>query len=96
MLIFTFSRGWAEIAIINRAVGGNGLLRLATIRFDIQLGDVFLLCSDGLSNEVEADELALALAEQTPQAACKRLMELALNREAKDNITVVVVTLLRH
>ena len=54
--------------------------------------EVFLLCSDGLSNEVGAGDLAAVLAEESdPQRAAERLCEAANASGGRDNITVVVV-----
>ena len=54
-------------------------------------GDVFLLCSDGLSNKVSMDEIARIANEHTPVDACKNLVDLANERGGEDNITVVII-----
>jgi len=55
-----------------------------------QPGDVLLLCSDGLSNEISADEFAAIAVQQTDVAAMgDALVELANERGGHDNITVV-------
>jgi PPM family protein phosphatase len=54
-------------------------------------GDHLVLCTDGLSDLVDADEIQQAVAAaQDPQQACNRLVDLALERGGKDNITVVI------
>lgn len=54
-------------------------------------GDRFLLCSDGLSDVVEDDQIALALREYPDREDCaRRLVRLALAAGGPDNITVVV------
>ena len=53
--------------------------------------DVFVLCSDGLSNKVTMDEIARAVTESTPQAACSYLVDCANERGGEDNITVVII-----
>ncbi len=54
--------------------------------------ETFLICSDGLSNEVRASDLAAILrAEEDPQVAAERLCEAATDSGGRDNITVVVV-----
>jgi protein phosphatase len=54
--------------------------------------ETFLLCSDGLSNEVGDRELATVLrAEEDPQAVADRLCAAAIRSGGRDNITVVVV-----
>lgn len=54
-------------------------------------GDHLALCTDGLSDLVDADEIQQAVAAtEDPQEACNRLVDLALERGGKDNITVVI------
>lgn len=55
-------------------------------------GDVLLLCSDGLTEPVEHEVLAETLSAHghDPEAAARRLVELALERGAPDNVTVVI------
>ncbi|MDY5785609.1 MAG: protein phosphatase, partial [Corynebacterium sp.] len=57
---------------------------------EIQPGDRFLLCSDGLSDPVTASTIEEALRQGTPALAAQRLIELALRSGGPDNITVVV------
>ena len=78
--------------IITRSLGPN-----ATVQtdfegpFPLQLGDTFLLCSDGLSGLVEDDEIGALLAGLPPGEAAQALTDLANLRGGHDNITVVVV-----
>jgi len=58
--------------------------------FPVNVGDVFLLCSDGLSGQVTDEEIGLLAAELEPQEAVTALIGLALVRGAPDNVTVVV------
>ncbi len=58
---------------------------------DLQPGDVLLLCTDGLTKHVPDVEIAGILdASRTAEESCRRLLELTLERGAKDNVTVVV------
>ncbi len=57
-------------------------------------GDVFLLCSDGLDNEVSNAEIELILKQNDYQRSVELLMELTLSREARDNVTVLVMEVL--
>jgi len=55
-------------------------------------GDVFMLCSDGLTDMVEEAEISRILAASTkPAEAARRLVEAALSREGRDNITVIIL-----
>ena len=59
--------------------------------FELNTGDVFLLCSDGLTSLVGDDELKKVLTSNSPDAACTRLVALANEKGGKDNVTVQVV-----
>jgi protein phosphatase len=53
--------------------------------------DVVVLCSDGLSNQMSAQEIAAAVAQnESLEALCDALIERALETGAPDNVTVVV------
>jgi protein phosphatase len=54
------------------------------------IGDVVVLCSDGLSNQVESPEILEAVTSMPPDAACRSLVRLARERGGPDNITVMV------
>ena len=56
----------------------------------VQAGDVFLLCSDGLTGVVEDDEIASLLSHLDPERSARVLVDLANLRGGPDNITVVV------
>ena len=58
---------------------------------EVRLGDVFLICSDGLSGPVTDPELGAFAANFHPREACKYLVNLANLRGGLDNITVVIV-----
>ncbi len=58
---------------------------------EARVGDRYLLCSDGLSGVVSAETLAETLAENAPpEAACEKLVQLALRAGAPDNVTCIV------
>ncbi len=78
--------------LITRALGIGKKVEADIIRLDYQPEDVWLLCSDGLSNAVRNHEMAEILMGQEPwPLKMDRLIELALERGGKDNITAVVV-----
>ncbi|MFO0891941.1 MAG: protein phosphatase 2C domain-containing protein [Isosphaeraceae bacterium] len=57
----------------------------------VQLGDVYLLCSDGLSGPVADPELGAFAGNFHPRDACRYLVNLANLRGGLDNITVLIV-----
>ncbi len=59
--------------------------------FPAEPGDVFLLCSDGLSGQVDDDEIGAILAALEPQEAARSLVDLANLRGGPDNITLIVI-----
>ena len=78
--------------IITRAVGVEQSVELDIFSVNLSAGDRLLLCSDGLSNTVEDDELLAEICGHTePEAAGGSLMHLALERGARDNVTLAVV-----
>ncbi len=77
--------------MITRAVGATDLLELDDDAIEVADGDVFLLCSDGLSNELSNDDIADVLTSAQRENACGELVDLALARGGRDNITAVVV-----
>ncbi|MFZ5724206.1 MAG: PP2C family protein-serine/threonine phosphatase [Pseudomonadota bacterium] len=76
--------------VITRAVGGAPELYLDVMIFDIRAGDIFVLCSDGLYNELNHDEIRQAIAGDV-DATADRLLQLALAKGARDNVSLVVV-----
>jgi len=77
--------------LITRALGAQDALELDRVTVDVVDGDVFLLCSDGLSNEVSELAIEQALLPGNCRQASQLLLELALERGGHDNITAVVV-----
>lgn len=77
--------------IVTRAVGGGDPLRLDTVQDRLRAGDVFLLCSDGLFKMLSDREIAGVLEAAAPAPTAERLVGLAVERGATDNVTVVVV-----
>ena len=58
--------------------------------FDLLEGDVFVLCSDGLHGLVRPEEIVAGVADRDEESAVRELVDLALERGAPDNVTVVV------
>jgi serine/threonine protein phosphatase PrpC len=57
----------------------------------IRINDIFLLCSDGLTNLVTDQELLEIVTKESPQTACETLIQLANQRGGHDNITVQIL-----
>jgi protein phosphatase len=77
--------------MITRAVGAADTLDIDQGSLYIEDGDMFLLCSDGLSNAVDTDAIGAALTGGDCDRAAQMLVDLALEQGGRDNITVVVM-----
>jgi len=84
--------------VLTKAVGGpQDELHADLHALRVNVGDRLLLCTDGLTNEVTDEELAEFLARPiSSQEVCDALLALALERGARDNVTVVVATYLKE
>ncbi|MGC9963331.1 MAG: PP2C family serine/threonine-protein phosphatase, partial [Acidimicrobiales bacterium] len=77
--------------VLTRALGIEAEVALDIWELAAEIGDRFLLCSDGLTNELPDAEIADILARATdPQAAVSELVGRALGHGGMDNVTVVV------
>lgn len=59
----------------------------------VRPGDVIVLCSDGLYNQIETEEILALVDSESPGRACSGLVERALARGAPDNVSVVVASI---
>jgi serine/threonine protein phosphatase PrpC len=80
---------------ITRAVGTESAIEVDVFRVPAELGDLVLLCSDGLTDMLSEEEIAAVLveAEGDPDAAADKLVAAANARGGEDNITVVLFEL---
>jgi protein phosphatase len=79
--------------IVTRALGNEPEVPIDLTGEDVRAGDVFLLCSDGLSGMLADREIGEVLAAQggVPRVACRELVDRANARGGEDNITVIVL-----
>jgi protein phosphatase len=82
--------GPAIANMITRAVGAADTIDVELVTLAARDGDMFLLCSDGLSNPVDEQAISGALAPGDCVRAAEELIALALANGARDNVTVVV------
>lgn len=76
--------------VLTRAIGVHEHLRIEMLHSVVLPGDRYLLCSDGLYNDVNRHEIQSLLAETEPDESLKGLIDLALDRGGRDNITAIV------
>lgn len=77
--------------VITRAVGVEESLYVDVTVFTTQIGDTFLLCSDGLYNSVSKEDLIEALALRDLELMVTQLVNKAIANGAPDNVSAVVV-----
>ena len=82
--------------VILRAMGSHAEVEVTTWQepFPVKAGDRFLLCSDGLYDLVEDEEIKRIVESEEPRSACASLIALAKERGGHDNISVGIVSLL--
>lgn len=79
--------------LITRAVGTELRVHCDTFEVELDKGDYLLLCSDGLSNIVNSQEMLFeVLYGDSSDTAAGRMMDIALGRNASDNVTVVLLS----
>ena len=82
---------WPRRNVITRAIGVKDEPELELEHGVLESGDLFVICSDGLTGHVEDAEILDAGANGTSQDMCDSLVDLTLERGAGDNVTVVAV-----
>jgi serine/threonine protein phosphatase PrpC len=76
--------------VITRAVGSRDYVQVDTSTWDAEVGDAYLLCSDGLHGYLSLEEIPSILAEGGAFSV-QKLIQLANARGGKDNITALLV-----
>jgi len=79
--------------VITRSLGAQPDVMAETPdSVELQRGDTFLLCSDGLTAYLSDIDISVVLATHAPEAAAKTLVHMANEQGGRDNITVQVIT----
>jgi serine/threonine protein phosphatase PrpC len=76
---------------LTRAIGFQPSVPVDCLQLELADGDRLIACSDGLSNYLSRDDLALAVSKLTPEKLPQALVDLANKRGGADNITAVVL-----
>ena len=80
--------------LITRAVGTESSVVCDVFRQELNQGDFLLLCSDGLSNLMDDQEILFEVVHGVnKERCCKRLLDIAVSRGCPDNFTCVLVSL---
>ena len=78
------------VNMITRAVGSSDSLKLDRVVTPVQIGDTFLLCSDGLTKVLTSSEIITLLSEPI-EGLAERLVAAAAIRGARDDVTVIIL-----
>jgi protein phosphatase len=86
------ARNYPGKNLITRAIGTEGTVKSDLTHFTLERGESLLLCSDGLSNMMDEQEILFEVVHGVnKQYCCQRLLDIAKNRGAPDNVTSVFV-----
>ena len=78
--------------LITRAIGTEPMVMSDVYHTEVNKGDYLLLCSDGLSNVMDDQEILFEVIHGVnKQHCCRRLLDIAKNRGAPDNVTSILV-----
>lgn len=78
--------------LITRAIGTEPAVNGDLFYYKVERGDCLLLCTDGLSNLLDEQEILFEVAHGlNKEQCCQRLLDIALKRGAPDNVTSVLV-----
>ncbi len=81
--------------VLYRALGQGSDLDVDVYTRFVKAGDRIVLCSDGLTRHLQAEEIAhIVIAEPTPSSATQKMIELANARGGEDNISVIVIKMI--
>ena len=81
--------------LLTRSLGGKAAIVVDLFHEKLKPGDAVLLCSDGLTEEVWEEEIGQIVASSRPQEAANQLVDFANQRGGSDNITAIVIGVVR-
>ena len=86
------ARSYPGKNFITRAIGTETVAECDLFHHKLERGDCLLLCSDGLSNMMDDQEILFEVVHGvSKQQCCQRLLDIAKNRGAPDNVTSVLI-----
>ncbi len=86
------ARTWPRKNVITRAIGVFEEPELEMVQGRVEHGDVFVICSDGLTEHVEDDEIERFALRRPIGHAVDSMIATTLERGARDNVTVIQIT----
>lgn len=85
------AENWPRKNVITRAIGVTEAPQCDVVSGKLVLDDVFILCSDGLTEHLTDAEIGEIAGSLPPKDACDAMIRLTLERGAKDNVTVIAM-----
>lgn len=86
------ARNHPDKNIITRAVGASDTVNVDFFNVELETGDIVLMCSDGLTNMLEDEEICRILnTQQNIREKAQELVKAANNNGGKDNIAVILI-----
>jgi len=84
--------------LVTRALGIDPAVEAEIHEYDTQPGDIYLLCSDGLSDMVSDEDMGMALKAlgANLNLAAQQLVQMANDNGGRDNISVILIKILRE
>lgn len=77
--------------ILTRALGTDPVVEVDTMSVQLQKGDTLMMCTDGISNHVDRQELLELISDNPPESACMEIIRVANSRGGFDNMTILIV-----
>lgn len=77
--------------VLTSALSAPGKLFVETTRFIVRKNDMFLLCSDGLYDNISSKIIKMSLEDKTLKLGIERLRSAVLSTKADDNITAIIL-----
>lgn len=84
------AKGHPARSQLTRSLGAEVMVHVDVSRQPLRTGDTWVICSDGVWSEVSRAEIVEAVEGVHPEEGARRLAGLAVDREASDNVTVIV------
>jgi len=84
------SENHPQAHVVTRALGASEEISFDKKTFRLHADDRYLLCSDGLHNELKAQDISQALAALSSSYSCRMLVDKVLEGSARDNLTACV------
>ncbi len=86
------AKGHPDKNIITRAIGAGDEVKVDVFEYDMKKDDTVLMCSDGLSNMIDDDEIFIIMNKKDSiKDKAKNLIDLANKNGGKDNIAVIII-----